>query len=151
MKTKLTLVLMMATILLIVSACSGQIMAAGDTEGTDIGLLEQVAVDASYDGQSIQVPAGQLLVITLESNPTTGFRWQLSEPIDQGILALILSEYQPGEKARQNPPIPGAGGTEVWTFEALAAAEITITMEYSRPWDGGEKAVQTFTLAVVIE
>ena len=151
MKTKLALVFMMATILLTASACSGEIMAAGDTEDTDLGLLKQVTVDASYDGQDIHVPAGQLLVITLESNQTTGFRWELSEPIDEGILALILSEFEPGEKAKQNPPIYGAGGTEVWTFEVLTAGTTTIAMEYNQPWDGGEKAVQTFTLTVVVE
>jgi len=151
MKSRLTLGSAMVLTLLALTACSAVIQANDQTEQTDIGVVEQVAIDTSYDGQEIEVPAGHLLVITLESNPTTGFRWELSEPIDKGILALIQSEYKPGERGKQNPPVAGAGGTEVWTFEALTAGEVTISLEYSRPWEGGEKAVQTFNLTVVIK
>ena len=47
-------------------------------------------------------------------------------------------------------PMVGAGGVENWTFKALAKGETTISMEYSRPWEGGEKAAQTFELTVVV-
>ena len=151
MKSRLTLGSAMVATLLALTACSAVIQANDQTEQTDIGVVKQVAVDASYDGQEIEVPAGHLLVITLEANPTTGFRWELSEPIDEDILALIQSEYKPGEQAKQNPPISGAGGTEVWTFEALTAGEATVSLEYSRPWEGGEKAVRTFNLTVVVK
>lgn len=151
MKSRLTLGSAMVATLLALTACSAVIQANDQTEQTDIGVVKQVAADVSYDGQEIEVPAGHLLVITLESNPTTGFRWELSEPVDEGILALIQSEYKPGERAKQNPPIPGAGGTEVWTFEALTAGEATVSLAYSRPWEGDEKALRTLNLTVFVK
>jgi len=150
MKAKLILVCTMGATLLALSACSAVIQTDGDIEQTDIGVVKQIAIDSSHDGQEIEVPAGQLLVIALESNPTTGFKWELSEPIDEGSLALIQSKYEPGEQAKQDPPIPGAGGTELWTFETLTAGEAIISMGYSRPWEGGEKAARTFNLTVII-
>ena len=38
----------------------------------------------------------------------------------------------------------GTGGQQVWTFKAVNKDVSTIPMEYSRPWEGGEKAAETF-------
>ncbi len=146
MKSKLTLIgtLAVASIAVTLLALS----AGGSDQAAAEGEAEQINLDASYNGQEIEVAVGDLLVITLESNPTTGFGWQLSG-IDEDLLALIECRYEPGENAEQG--MVGAGGSEVWTFEALTKGETTISMEYSRPWEGGEKAVQTFEVTVTIK
>ncbi|MCD6567992.1 MAG: protease inhibitor I42 family protein [Dehalococcoidia bacterium] len=53
--------------------------------------------------------------------------------------------------APENTDMVGAPGKEVWTFEALEKGSSTISMEYSQPWEGGEKAAQTFSLTVVVK
>ena len=147
MKAKLTLigVLPVASIAVTLLALS----AGGIDPAAAEGETEQIDLDASHNGQEIEVAVGDLLVITLESNPTTGFGWQLSEPIDEDLLALIESRYEPSENVEQG--MVGAGGTEVWTFKALTTGVTRISMEYSRPWEGGEKAVQTFEVTVTIK
>ncbi len=45
----------------------------------------------------------------------------------------------------------GASGEEAWTFKALKEGESTISMEYSRPWEGGEKREWTFILTVSVK
>lgn len=112
---------------------------------------ESVGIDATYDGKEISVSAGSQFTVTLESNPTTGFRWELAGITDKTVLEVVDSKYEPGEKAGQKPPVAGAGGTEVWTFKALKAGTAKLSMEYSRPWQGGEKGVQTFNLTVVVK
>jgi inhibitor of cysteine peptidase len=146
MKAKLTLIgsLAVASIAVTLLALS----AGGTNPAAAEGETEQIDLDASYNGQGIEAAVGDLLVITLESNPTTGFGWQLSG-IDEDLLALIESRYEPGENAEQG--MVGAGGNEVWTFKALTTGVTTISMEYSRPWEGGEKAVQTFEVTVTIK
>ncbi|HEY90485.1 MAG TPA: protease inhibitor I42 family protein, partial [Dehalococcoidia bacterium] len=104
--------------------------------------------DESKDGQTIEVAAGCLVTITLESNATTGFRWELAEPVDENMLTLIDSKYIPFEAEDGDEPVAGAGGTEEWTFETLAAGDSTISMAYSRPWEGGEKGVETFNVTI---
>jgi len=96
----------------------------------------------------VEVVAGALVTVRLESNATTGFRWELAEPIDEGMLALIESKYTPPEEVEKNEQTVGAGGVEEWTFETLKPGDTTISMAYSRPWEGGEKGVRTFTLTV---
>ena len=112
---------------------------------------EQILVDASYTGQEVVMAVGDRLVVTLESNPTTGFKWELAEGTDQTVLELVESRYQPGPGASQTPPVPGAGGEEVWTFQALKQGETAISLEYSQPWAGGLKADRTFNLTVEVD
>lgn len=147
MKVKLTLLSVMAVASTVVTLLA--LSADGISKASPDGEVGQVDINASYNGQEVEIDAGKLLVITLESNPTTGFRWELAEPIDENLLALIESQYEPGADAEIG--LVGADGTEVWTFETLTAGETTITMEYSRPWDGGEKAVKTFEVTVTIK
>ncbi len=44
----------------------------------------------------------------------------------------------------------GADGIEVWTFKALKIGTSDISMEYSQPWEGGEKDAYGFFLTVVV-
>ena len=133
MKPKLVLTCAMVVILLSLCACSP--------------APKQVSVDVSYDGKEVEITVGGSLTITLESNPTTGFQWELTEITDQTVLQQTDHEFKPPETGA---PV-GAGGEEVWTFKGLKAGESIISMEYSRPWEGGEKAVETFNLTVVVK
>ncbi|MBA7640063.1 hypothetical protein ES703_47726 [subsurface metagenome] len=109
------------------------------------------SVDASYTGKQVEIDAGGSLTVTLESNWTTGFRWELTEVTNQTVLELVESRCELSEEARQDPPMIGAGGTEIWNFKALKKGEATISMEYSQPWEGGTKAAQIFVLTVVVK
>ena len=54
-------------------------------------------------------------------------------------------------KESKTPPPPGTAGQEIWTFKALRPGTSTISMDYSRPWEGGEKGEWTFKLTVVVK
>ena len=151
MKKKLFILPLIALLALVCAGCATEINAQGDEEQTDIGQLQEVVFDATYDGQTVEVDAGNLLVITLESNATTGFKWELAEELNANMVALIQSEYLTAEEADEDELVVGSGGCEVWTFDALTAGQTTIDMAYSRPWEGGEKGVETFTLNVTIK
>ncbi len=56
----------------------------------------------------IEVEVGQEFAITLRSNPTTGYQWQLVGLSDEDIVKLVGSEYK-GPEAE----LVGAGGEEV--------------------------------------
>ena len=49
------------------------------------------------------------------------------------------------------PPPPGTPGQEIWTFEALKQGSSIIYLEYSRPWEGGEKGEWTLTVDVIVK
>lgn len=114
----------------------------------------EVSCDDFYEqnhiSRAVEVAAGDSFTVTLCSNPTTGFIWSEQAQIsDQTVLQqtdhqLVMPESEP-------PPPPGTPGQEVWTFQALKKGEAVVSMEYSRPWEGGEKGTWIFNLTVVVK
>ena len=91
------------------------------------------------------------LAVTLESNPSTGFKWLLTNISDQSVLELAQSKYKGTQGVKQTLPPPGAGGMEIWTFNALKTGRAIVLMEYSQLWEGGMKAAKTFQLTVIVK
>jgi len=100
-------------------------------------ISEEVEVDQWVD----------LLIVNLCSNQTTGFEWELTENTNEKVLIFEDTEYV----APEAEGVVGAAGKEVWTFKPFRPGETTISMEYSQPWSGGEKAVRTFLLTVSVD
>ena len=67
---------------------------------------EEVAIDASYDGKEVEIAVGNALIVTLESNATTGFKWELTELTNQP------EEPAPREEAEESRPEPEQEGPE---------------------------------------
>ena len=67
-----SIILSVLLVVLLVVTFSGCKMEESVTEETVIPLREPLHVDASYDGKEIEITADRLLIVTLESNATTG-------------------------------------------------------------------------------
>lgn len=100
--------------------------------------------------EQLEVTAGDTFTVVLCSNATTGFSWSESAQIsNSSIVEQVSHKYIAPVSGKE--PLAGAPGQEVWTFKALKAGTSTISMEYSRPWEGGEKAEWTFELTLVVK
>lgn len=98
------------------------------------------------------VAVGDLLVVTLCSNPTTGFQWSENAEIgDAAVLEQLSHEFIAPKGSDKKDPPPGASGKEVWTFRALTGGTTSVSMEYSQPWQDGEKGAWTFALTVTVD
>lgn len=110
------------------------------------GSNQGVNLTAQDNGAEITLKRGQTLTISLESNPTTGYSWQVIE-IDAAILEQSgEAEYK---QASGTEGMTGAGGVETWRFQALAAGQTTLTLGYMRPWES-VPPLETFTVQVTI-
>jgi inhibitor of cysteine peptidase len=95
---------------------------------------------------TIRVKVNKEFSIILDTNPTTGYQWQLANPLDEKILKLTSSDYKAPKTKRV-----GAGGKEVWTFKALAAGQTTISFKYVRPWEKDKEPEKSIAFAVNID
>ena len=95
--------------------------------------------------EPIKVKAGQRFTIRMESNPTTGYGWQLSKALDEKVVQLVTNAYIPPESK-----LMGAGGHEAWTFKAIGAGATDISMQYVRPWDKDQPA-KTNVYTVIVK
>ncbi len=111
-------------------------------------ISSELIVDESASGTEAELPVGESVIVRLVSNPSTGFQWELAEISDETVLKQTSHVFSMEET---DPMLVGAPGEEYWVFEAIGAGSSTISMEYSRPWDGGEKAVEIFNLTVIVQ
>ena len=107
----------------------------------------EVQVGADDDGSQIELVEGQILVVTLGANPSTGYTWEVLE-IDPAVLQQV------GEAEFQSKDVPegfvGAGGQMTFRFQAVSAGQTSFRMVYRRPWEAAEDPVFYFSLQVVV-
>ncbi|HLI26098.1 MAG TPA: protease inhibitor I42 family protein [Chloroflexota bacterium] len=108
------------------------------------------ALDPGGSGPAAHTPfraaVGVPFSLTLDSNRTTGYQWLLAEPLDSTILQLDSHVY-----TRPGTSLPGAGGTETWTFTPLCAGATTVTFVYRRPWEPPSPSDRRETYDITVE
>lgn len=94
----------------------------------------------------IQFKAGTNFTITLRTNMSTGYQWQLAEPLDETMLELVNTEYIPYRTQRL-----GADGKQLFTFKALKAGETTISFKYAREGEKEKPPEKEQTISISIK
>ncbi len=96
--------------------------------------------------EPIEISPGELFVISLVSNISTGYGWESDGPQDTGVLQLVSSKYI------NNPLRPiGGPGKEEWTFIALKSGKTSVTFKYVRPWEKDVPPIQEVTFVVTVK
>ncbi len=108
----------------------------------------EVHVDVNDAGSQVEIEEGQILVVTLESNPTTGYRWELAENQEAILEQMGEAEFKPSETGE--PPLVGTGGWEIFRFKAISAGHMTLQLVYHRSWEEDVESLKTFSLQVVV-
>ena len=93
--------------------------------------------------QTIEIGVGNQFVIALESNPTTGYKWDAN--FDSSSLKLVKSDY---EQSEAKPGMVGVGGKEHFTFEGLKKGNTKVTLDYKREWEQDSAEQMIFNVSV---
>jgi len=112
------------------------------------GPSKEIKLDASDNGSQVKLEKGQTLVVALESNPSTGYRWKVIEFESPILLQKGEAEFKSSDS--REPPPPGTGGTETFRFEAISAGQMTLELVYHRSWEEKVDPLETFSLQVVV-
>lgn len=131
----------MAMMVAVLGACGSKDEGAGDT----LPAAGDVTVTASGPAA---LKVGQTLVVTLSSNPSTGYSWTVSTAPDSAVLTQEGDiTYTPS-----NPDVvmPGSGGSETVRFTATAAGTTKLVLDYRRPWETDVPPVETVTIDVTV-
>lgn len=122
--------LLLAVMVTAISGCSAQ---------------AALALEAEDNGEEVTLGKGQVLVISLPGNPSTGYSWQMVDP--EG--AIVEQVGEPEFKAESD--LMGAPGTITLRFEAVEAGEMALTLAYQRPWEADVEPLETFTVQVTVQ
>ena len=126
MKKILTLLLLVV----LLTACSSKSLAPTDPKKT------------------IDVRAGKEFKIVIESNPTTGYHWEIvKDSLDENLVQFVSNEY----KSTSDPGLVGGGGVDIWTFKAVSSGEAKIALGYYPPSNTPTEPERTETFNVNIK
>jgi len=109
---------------------------------------EEVNIDENDADSQVELEQGKIFVVTLESNPTTGYSWEVVETQESILEQIGEAEFKPSQTGE--PPLVGAGGWEIFRFKAISTGQMTLQLVYHRPWEEGVEPVKTFSLQIVV-
>ena len=102
-------------------------------------------LQVSDSAKQLEAAAGKEFKIILDSNPTTGYHWEVVGDLDKNVVEFVSKNYK-----ADGLQVTGSGGKDVWVFKAVAAGETTITLG-NYPPDASADAEQTITFNVVVK
>ncbi|TBU76958.1 peptidase inhibitor I42 [Pseudomonas daroniae] len=88
----------------------------------------------------INLHAGQQVILSLPSNPTTGYRWAVREDAASILKSLGPEVYS----AAENSDLVGGAGHSTWRFQATGSGEARLLLTYAQPWDASAEPAETF-------
>ena len=121
-------------------ACSTPAPEATPTPNPAAGGTRPALTDPA---QPIEVQAGETFHIVVDSNPSTGYHWELVGELSG--VELVSRDYTADE-----PVAPGSGGVDIWTFNAVSAGSVQITLGSFPPDANVTEPEQTVTFDIVV-
>lgn len=110
------------------------------------GSTEQVELSAADDGRQIEMEVGQMLVVVLEANPSTGYRWDWV-PSETGVFEQSgEADFEQGD----TKGLVGAAERQILRFKTMQAGTAELELVYHRPWEKDAKPEGVFAVTVTV-
>jgi inhibitor of cysteine peptidase len=139
-----TTAVILVGVIIITTASSSFAQQGPIADGTD--EQDQSTSQVSTTNATLSAKINQQFYITLSSNPSTGYEWQVASVSNPDMVRFVDSQYIHPESE-----LLGAAGKQVLTFNALQEGNTTIQLEYVRPWETGVPPVSIYVAEVVVE
>ncbi len=93
----------------------------------------------------VTLQRGQTLIVTLPSNPTTGYRWDIRDLSTEQLKSL-------GPEVFSSPKtdLIGGDGLSTWRFEAADTGTGRVLLTYQRPWEADAEPAGLFDCRVEV-
>jgi len=131
-------------------------------------MAGQIYISENNCNQEIFLHEGQLIELSLDANPTTGYSWQYAKKPDTNILvetehgfrqkAPVQGDAKQGADAyfdvdneTRYLPMVGAGEVEYWVFQTSGNGATELSLEYSRPWEEAAAPLKSFTIKINVK
>ena len=104
-----------------------------------------INADKSYDGRTVNLRVGDGVKLSLDENPTTGYRWEfLTRP--EPACVIVTDAFVANANG-----LAGGGGVHNWDFRAVDKGTSTVSLVYRRPWEKDAAPAQKFTLTLMVK
>jgi len=108
-----------------------------------------INLSSADSGKTMPAGVGDLVIIELDANPTTGYSWEAGPLPEDGPLTLKSNKYETAaQRSAEIRPMVGQGGVATFTYQVVRAGKATTALAYRRPWEKGVKPEKTFTVTI---
>ncbi len=114
----------------------------------DVLAKAEIRLTDKDNGKTVKVAVDGTVILSLESNATTGFSWTKADKVDKDILKLEKNDYMQSP----NPNgLLGVGGTTVIVYRALKKGKAKIDLTYMQPWNPDSEFNTNYSVTVEVE
>lgn len=106
--------------------------------------MSEIQITKIQSGSIVDASIGDLIIIRLDENLTTGYAWELEKNVSP-VLDLIDTTYseEPGE-------LVGRGGTRTFRFRTNLSGSERVQLKLRRSWEPKEKSIDDFEITIKI-
>ncbi len=97
------------------------------------------------DNGTYRLKPGQRAQIKVYENTSTGAYWQVLKPTDSAIIRMHSDDYIPESN---DPGIVGAGGTRIYTIEAMRSGKDSLVLFHGREWEPDSWSFSRYLIVV---
>ena len=109
---------------------------------------DAVRIGPSQNNSRVSLKSGQMLVIQLERNPSTGYIWQFITPVNQSV---VLPDNSMTYQTDKQKAVDDSVAEQFLRFVAQEPGETNIRLNYVQPEFGPSATAPTYTVHVVVE
>ena len=106
--------------------------------------MKDIIIENIVDKETYNLSVNQHLVINLNENPTTGYRWYF-RGVNTSLIDLVHDNYMLPIKSKL-----GGGGVRSFKFKAKSEGKCVLTYKHFREWEGEDLAIETFEITLLI-
>ncbi len=106
---------------------------------------KNITLGRQDNGKEIRVRCGYLIQIKLEQMGGAGYQWHV-DSLDREHLELLSDETKATSKGSIGAPVQ-----RIWRFKAKKEGSAEIRIDQYRVWEGKGKAIEHFSIKLVVE
>jgi inhibitor of cysteine peptidase len=129
----------------VIVAAVGMVLVTGGMSNLSAATTDTINVGPPANGSQRRLHRGDVLVVRLPSNPSTGYTWKVCCGT-RTLLVVVSRTYLPPN----DDQLLGASGKAVLRFRAVKAGKTALRLAYVRSWEKGVVPARTFTLRVTV-
>jgi inhibitor of cysteine peptidase len=106
--------------------------------------VSDLTLTQAEKGKSFEAHQGDVIVVRLPENPTTGYRWAI-EQIDEEVLEPETSNFALSPDAGI-----GGGGEQRLRFRAKGAGTARVELKLARAWEEESSGIDRYSFTIQV-
>lgn len=107
--------------------------------------MQETVLIPSDKGKKIEVHTGDMILVRLDENPTTGYQWKVGE-LDPQIIELQDTQFSMAPETGI-----GGGGIKIFTFKAKSCGTVKVQLKLKREWEPEDALIDHFKVTISVK